>query len=165
MFLAFIWDSDSLCTGSFFVERCIGEIRRLGKTSLDAPGRRIPLFLFDRLELPVLSSVSSSPLLLCSWFVAAFIVSIDGVDVVPVAAVPVVVVGLPLFTTGDSDCFHIRQPSKSIRACIHPHSMIFFSSHSRLTGFVRKSLHPAARAACRSDSRDDAVNATMITGD
>jgi hypothetical protein len=63
------------------------------------------------------------------------------------------------------DRFHWRQPSTSISACIQPHSMIFFSSHSKLTGLVKKSLHPADRAACRSDSWDEAVKATMITGD
>ena len=30
--------------------------------------------------------------------------------------------------------FHCRQPSKSISACIHPHSMTFRSSQTKLTG-------------------------------
>lgn len=64
-----------------------------------------------------------------------------------------------------SDRFHFRQLSKSINACIHPHSMIFFSSHTRSTGLVKKSLHPTDNAASRSEAKDDAVNATMITGD
>lgn len=63
------------------------------------------------------------------------------------------------------DRFHWRHPSTSISACIQPHSMIFFSSHSKLTGLVKKSLHPADRAACRSDSCEEAVKATIITGD
>src|SRR5205809_3221909 len=54
--------------------------------------------------------------------------------------------------------------SKSINACIHPQSKIFFSNHSKLTGFVRKSLQPSAKAFFLSDDKDDAVSATMITG-
>jgi hypothetical protein len=41
--------------------------------------------------------------------------------------------------------------------------MILLFSHSRETGFVRKSLHPAASAATLSDCNDDAVKATMMT--
>jgi hypothetical protein len=52
-----------------------------------------------------------------------------------------------------------------INACIHPHSMAFLSSQGAPTGFVKKSLHPAAKASFLSDSRDDAVRATMMTGD
>lgn len=43
--------------------------------------------------------------------------------------------------------------------------MAFRSSHGAPTGLVRKSLHPAARASLRSDSRDEAVSATMMTGE
>jgi hypothetical protein len=41
--------------------------------------------------------------------------------------------------------------------------MILLLSHSRETGFVKKSLHPAANAATLSDCNDDAVKATMMT--
>lgn len=30
--------------------------------------------------------------------------------------------------------FHLRQPSKSMRACMQPHSMTFLSSQTKLTG-------------------------------
>ena len=46
-----------------------------------------------------------------------------------------------------------------------PHSTIFFSSHLSDTGFVKKSLHPAAKASTRSDDSEDAVRATMMTDD
>lgn len=61
----------------------------------------------------------------------------------------------------DTQCF---QPSKSMSACMHPHSIVFCHSHLRLTGLTRKSLHPAASASVRSESADDAVSATMMTG-
>jgi len=48
-------------------------------------------------------------------------------------------------------------------ALIEPHSMILLLSQSRDTGFVRKSLQPAASAATLSDCNDDAVKATMMT--
>jgi hypothetical protein len=48
-------------------------------------------------------------------------------------------------------------------ALIDPHSMILLFSHTSDTGFVRKSLQPAASAATRSLCRDEAVRATMIT--
>lgn len=32
---------------------------------------------------------------------------------------------------------HLRQPSKSIRACIQPHSVTFCSSQTKLTGYTR----------------------------
>lgn len=41
--------------------------------------------------------------------------------------------------------------------------MILLFSQWRETGFVRKSLQPAASAATRSLCNDDAVSATMIT--
>ncbi len=31
--------------------------------------------------------------------------------------------------------FHFRQPSKSMRACMQPHSMTFLESQSKLTGW------------------------------
>lgn len=43
--------------------------------------------------------------------------------------------------------------------------MILLSNHLSETGFVRKSLHPAANALTRSWWKDDAVKATMITED
>ena len=43
--------------------------------------------------------------------------------------------------------------------------MILLFSQCRETGFVRKSLQPAARAATRSLCSDDAVSATMMTED
>ena len=61
-----------------------------------------------------------------------------------------------------TQCF---QPSKSINACIHPHSIVFCSSHLRFTGLVKKSLQPAAKASDLSASEELAVNATIITGD
>lgn len=51
------------------------------------------------------------------------------------------------------------------RALIEPHSMILLFSQWRDTGFVRKSLHPAASAATRSLCNEDAVRATMMTDD
>ena len=48
---------------------------------------------------------------------------------------------------------------------MQPHSLTFRSSQTKLTGFVKKSLQPAARASCRSDCREEAVSATMMTGD
>jgi hypothetical protein len=48
-------------------------------------------------------------------------------------------------------------------ALIDPHSMILLFSQTRETGFVRKSLQPAASAATRSLCRDEAVKATIIT--
>lgn len=48
---------------------------------------------------------------------------------------------------------------------MHPHSTVFFSNHLSETGFVRKSLHPAARALTRSVCKDEAVRATMMTAD
>jgi hypothetical protein len=41
--------------------------------------------------------------------------------------------------------------------------MILRSSHFNETGFVKKSLHPAANATTRSDCNDEAVRATMMT--
>ena len=39
-----------------------------------------------------------------------------------------------------SDCaaksFHLRQPSKSMRACMHPHSLTLRSSQTKLTGYI-----------------------------
>lgn len=74
--------------------------------------------------------------------------------------------------TGDDACVsstkprHFRQPSKSIKACMHPHSVTFCSNHSNRTGYgklkhcmqhgsckrsvrtlVKKSLQPAASAS------------------
>ena len=53
---------------------------------------------------------------------------------------------------------------KPDRYAMEPHSTSFWFSHCSDTGFVRKSLHPAASAATRSLCREDAVRATMITG-
>ncbi|RUS25390.1 hypothetical protein BC938DRAFT_472241 [Jimgerdemannia flammicorona] len=84
----------------------------------------------------------------------------------PIAATAAAVVASFLGLVVESSArFHLRQPSKSIKACMQPHSMILRSNHSRLTGLVRKSLQPAARAACLSLSSEDAVSATMITGE
>ena len=41
--------------------------------------------------------------------------------------------------------------------------MILLFNHSRETGLVKKSLHPAASAATRSLGNEEAVRATMIT--
>ena len=49
--------------------------------------------------------------------------------------------------------------------CIQPHSIILLSSHFRETGFVRKSLQPAAKAFTRSWWKDEAVRATIMTDD
>jgi hypothetical protein len=49
------------------------------------------------------------------------------------------------------------------KALIEPHSMSLLFSHCKDTGFVRKSLHPAPRAAIRSLCNDEAVKATIIT--
>jgi hypothetical protein len=43
--------------------------------------------------------------------------------------------------------------------------MILLSSHFRETGFVKKSLQPAANALTRSWWNDEAVRATMMTDD
>lgn len=43
--------------------------------------------------------------------------------------------------------------------------MILLLSQTNDTGFVKKSLHPAAKAATRSLCKEDAVKATMITDD
>lgn len=56
-----------------------------------------------------------------------------------------------------------RMSAHICNALIDPHSMILLLSHWRDTGFVRKSLQPAARAATRSACKEDAVSATMIT--
>jgi len=78
-------------------------------------------------------------------------------------------------------CFHFLHPSKSISACIQPHSVTLRSIHMKLTGcgiqsaltinqkfnmlpLVKKSLHPAANASCLSLCRLLAVKATMMTG-
>jgi hypothetical protein len=41
-----------------------------------------------------------------------------------------------------SKFFHLRQPSKSMRACMQPHSLTLRSSHTKLTGYVRVSIFP-----------------------
>lgn len=64
-----------------------------------------------------------------------------------------------LFTTSGRMSAHICS------ALIEPHSMILLFSQSSDTGFVRKSLQPAASAATRSACSDDAVSATMMTDD
>jgi len=69
------------------------------------------------------------------------------------AACPVVMV----FTASGRISAHI------CRALIEPHSMILLFNHNSDTGFVRKSLHPAARAATRSLCSEDAVRATIMT--
>jgi hypothetical protein len=56
-----------------------------------------------------------------------------------------------------------RLSANICNALIEPHSIILLLSHSRDTGFVKKSLQPAASAATLSDCSDDAVNATMMT--
>jgi hypothetical protein len=56
-----------------------------------------------------------------------------------------------------------RKSAHICNALIDPHSMILLFSHTSETGFVRKSLQPAANAATRSLCRDEAVKATMIT--
>lgn len=48
---------------------------------------------------------------------------------------------------------------------MQPHSTILVSNHLSETGFVKKSLQPAARAETRSLWRDEAVKATMMTDD
>ena len=58
-----------------------------------------------------------------------------------------------------------RMSAHICSALIEPHSMILLFSQCSETGFVRKSLHPAASAATRSLCSDDAVSATMITED
>lgn len=37
--------------------------------------------------------------------------------------------------------FHFRQPSKSMSACMQPHSMTFCSSHGKFTGYEEVSKH------------------------
>ena len=64
-----------------------------------------------------------------------------------------------LFTTSGRISAHICS------ALIEPHSMILLFSHFSDTGFVRKSLQPAASAATLSLCSEDAVSATMITED
>lgn len=56
-----------------------------------------------------------------------------------------------------------RMSAHICRALIEPHSMILLFNHNSDTGFVRKSLHPAARAATRSLCSEDAVRATIMT--
>lgn len=46
---------------------------------------------------------------------------------------------------------------------MQPHSIILLSNHFSDTGFVKKSLHPAANASTRSCIKLEAVKATMIT--
>lgn len=48
---------------------------------------------------------------------------------------------------------------------MQPHSTIFRSSHFNDTGFVKKSLHPAAKAETLSLCKEEAVRATMMTED
>jgi len=62
----------------------------------------------------------------------------------------------PLTTSG-------RMSAHICNALIEPHSMILLFSHCSDTGFVRKSLQPAASAATRSVCNDEAVRATMMT--
>lgn len=47
--------------------------------------------------------------------------------------------------------------------CMQPHSTILVSSHLSETGFVKKSLQPAAKAETRSLGWAEAVRATMMT--
>jgi len=101
---------------------------------------------------------TATPLLppprLIRFFFILFFVNAPPLFLLPVSASSVVC----------EKSFHFRQPSKSIRACMHPHSMTLRSSHTKLTGFVKKSLQPAARASCLSLCRELAVRATIMTG-
>jgi hypothetical protein len=56
-----------------------------------------------------------------------------------------------------------EERTSAILTCIHPHSIILLSNHFSDTGFVKKSLHPAAKASTRSCIKLEAVKATMIT--
>lgn len=67
-----------------------------------------------------------------------------------------------LDTVDVSDVSDLRP--KPERYAIEPHSTSFDSSQTSETGFVRKSLQPAASAATRSAWSDEAVRATMMTG-
>ena len=58
-----------------------------------------------------------------------------------------------------------RSNEVQISACMHPHSIALRSNHGAPTGLVRKSLQPAAKASLRSAAREEAVSATMMTGD
>ena len=46
---------------------------------------------------------------------------------------------------------------------MEPHSMILLFNQTKETGFVKKSLQPAASAATRSLCKEEAVRATMMT--
>lgn len=58
-----------------------------------------------------------------------------------------------------------RMSAHICSALMDPHSMILLLSHTSDTGFVKKSLHPAASAATRSLCKDEAVRATIMTED
>lgn len=75
---------------------------------------------------------------------------------------PLRLLALPALVASDEDDSERRL--KPLRYAIEPHSTSFDSSQGRETGFVRKSLQPAASAATRSACSEEAVRATMITG-
>lgn len=96
------------------------------------------------------SSFTTSPLV-SSFFLSGSDCAVEGFP-------------FPPFSTIVS-CRFFRSKLVHINDCIQPHSIAFRSNQGAPTGFVKKSLHPAAKASFLSDSREEAVNATIITGD